>query len=437
MTRSPYLIFAGLLLGVSIPAAAQNNAAPVNVVTPAPAPREGTVGPEQLRDFALPGTRQAPPPATTETPRTAPAPTPRIVPPPVTTTRPAAQDAPARAAADAAPSSSARQRAATSESQPPQVAAPAPASSLPSTLLPSATPAVPVTAAPLPPITVSQPGSETSAPLLALWWPWLLVAVLGGVGLALVLRQRRRPALAGHAEEVFERAAPEPAPLPRAPAPRPAPAPAPAEPPQAPLPTGLVTTRLRPPLGTAPPAAPPPPVSAPVSGGIVSTRLRGWVELDLVVREILFTRGEALLRFDIIVGNSGTGTAREIALEAFATNGGDEQAAALAGFFARAAAISVAIPELGRLAETVLSHELVVPRSAIRAYEAQGKALFVPVIALSASYRTGSGEGRTGAAFLVGRDVPGSEKLAPVLLPETDGRLLGLGVRRLEEAVRR
>jgi hypothetical protein len=77
------------------------------------------------------------------------------------------------------------------------------------------------------------------------------------------------------------------------------------------------------------------------------------------------------------------------------------------------------------------------PRSAIRAYEAQGRTLFVPVIALNAVYRTASGEGRTSAAFLVGRNVAGAEKLAPLLLSSGPGRLLGLGNRRLDDAVRR
>lgn len=166
-------------------------------------------------------------------------------------------------------------------------------------------------------------------------------------------------------------------------------------------------------------------------------RLRGWIDLDLVMREILFDGNEARLRLDIIVANTGTGGARDIALEAVTLNGGDNQAAELATFYARAAAAQTAVPELGSRSDTVLSHELTMPRGAIRAYEAQGRTLFVPIVALNASYRTASGEGRTSAAFLVGRDVPGSNKLAPLLLPEGAGRQLGLGVRRLEEAVRR
>lgn len=166
-------------------------------------------------------------------------------------------------------------------------------------------------------------------------------------------------------------------------------------------------------------------------------RLRGWVELSLAVREILFDAEQARFRLDILIANSGSGTARDIALEALTINGGDDQTVELAAFYNRPAAPSAAIRELAARTDTLISHELVMPRSAIRAYKAQDRTLFVPIVALNAAYRGAAGEGRTSAAFLVGRDVPGSDKLAPLLLPPGPGRLLGLGVRRLEEAVRR
>jgi hypothetical protein len=289
----------------------------------------------------------------------------------------------------------------------------------------------------LPPITVTQSGSQ-AAPLLPGWWPWLLVAVLAGIGLALV-RRRRRPALAGYGEDTSERVASQPAPpspLPPAPQ-RPAPAaPGPGLPAAPALPAGLVTTRLRQPA-RMPDASEPAALPKPAAGGIVSTRLRGWIEIDLVIREIRFDDAEAILSVDLILANSGTAAARNIALEAVTTNGGENQAAELAAFFDRPAAAQAALAELGPLNDTMIRHELRMPRAAIRAYEVQGKAMFVPVIAITAAYRIGSGEGRTGAAFLAGRTVPGSEKLAPLQLPTGAGRLLGLGVRRLEEAIRR
>nr|WP_314442475.1 hypothetical protein [uncultured Sphingomonas sp.] len=445
MTRSRFIILAGLWLALPGMAAAQNNAAPANVVTPAPAPREGTVGPEQLRDFALPGTeRTATPPAAAEPlrPRPAePAPAPSASPPAATSDRPAtpvrsdppASEPAAAVARQEGPASAAPPTTSTSTAAEPF--------SLP-TAGDAFTPApLPPPSQPLPPITVTQSGTQASS-LLPGWWPWMLVAVLAGVGLALVLRQRRRFAAAGHdSGGVFERVASPPRPA--APAPPPVSAPAPlAEPPAAPpLPTGLVTTRLRQPA--PPPAAPSPaptapaPAPAPVVGGIVSRRLRGWVDIDLHVREILFDANEAVLRVDLVISNNGTAPARQIALEALTINGSEEQGAEIARFFARPAASTAAIPELGPLSDVVIGHEVRMPRAAIRAYEAQGKALFVPIVAISAAYQVASGEGRTGAAFLVGRDLPGSERLAPLLLPPDAGRQLGLGVRRLEEAIRR
>lgn len=300
---------------------------------------------------------------------------------------------------------------------------------------PSAFEPVSQAAEPAAPIVVTEP-SVAAPSLLPGWWPWALVAALAGVGLALALRQRRKLVPAAHGAEKFELQAPEPVTRARTPAPPPAPR---NEPPAAsPLPTGMVTTRLRQP--SAPPAPAPaaaPPAPPPVSGGVVSRRLRGWIDIDVVVREILFDESEAILRVDLMVINNGTAAARDLALEAVTTNASEDQTAELKSFFERPAAASVAISELGPLSDTTLSHELRMPRTAIRAYEAQGRTLFVPILAFNAVYRTTSAEGRTSAAFLVGRDVPGSEKLAPLLLAEGQGRLLGLGIRRLEEGVRR
>jgi hypothetical protein len=79
-------------------------------------------------------------------------------------------------------------------------------------------------------------------------------------------------------------------------------------------------------------SSPPPQAVAPVTGGIVSRRLRGWVEIDLGVREILFDADQAVLRVDLRISNGGTGLARDIAIEAVTTNAGEDQAAALAAF---------------------------------------------------------------------------------------------------------
>ena len=144
-----------------------------------------------------------------------------------------------------------------------------------------------------------------------------------------------------------------------------------------------------------------------------------------------------MFRFDLVVGNSGAGPALGIALEAVASNAKDDQAADLLAFFERPAASEAGIAELVPFGGTTLGHEVRMPRAALRAYGAQGRALVVPVIAFCATYRTAGREGRTGAAFLIGHEAPNSDRLAPLVLPEGEGRLFGLGVRRLDEAVRR
>ena len=49
----------------------------------------------------------------------------------------------------------------------------------------------------------------------------------------------------------------------------------------------------------------------------------------------------------------------------------------------------------------------------MRAYEVEGRKLFIPVIALNACYEWSSGNGHSGASFLVGRESGDEEKMAP------------------------
>jgi hypothetical protein len=247
----------------------------------------------------------------------------------------------------------------------------------------------------------------------------------------MVVRQRRKPGLALAAAPEAE---PEPAPAPaelRRPSPPP-PLPAAPEPP---LPSGLVTTRLR----SAPPtqAQAPAPTPAPPVGAVVSTGLRPWIDLDVALEEVLLSETEARLRFRLTLLNKGMAAAREIRVEALALNAGDDQAAEIATFYARPDGNDVSVPQLQRLGVTELVHEVRMPRGAIREYEVQGRRLFVPILAFNAAYRWTSGAGRSSAAFLVGHEGAGAERLAPLRLDHATSRLTRLGVRRLDDAVRR
>lgn len=149
------------------------------------------------------------------------------------------------------------------------------------------------------------------------------------------------------------------------------------------------------------------------------------------------TPEELQLQVDILLTNSGSAPAREIAVEAIVLNAGPDQGAEIARFYARPDADGQApdvVPPMGQLA---LSATLKLPRSAFREYAAGETTVVVPVVALNAGYKAGPTRGRTSAAFLVGRSGTSAEKLGP--LPTNQGAkgFAKLAARRLPESVRR
>ncbi len=412
--RLPWAWLIALL--VATPGLAQT--APGNVVAPPPPPREGTVGPEQLRDFALPGTRQpeaeAPTPAPTP-PATRPAPS-ASTPPTSTTAAPGSAPA-----ADPIPAARSEMPATRTEPQAPL----APSIAIPDFATDSAAIPVPLPPAPQPNVVPEQPALR--------WWPWLLAAALGAGGFGLWWRRGTRRGYGAGTSHAF---AGEPPAAPDVSTPR-VPPPAPPKALEPALPAGLVTTRLR---QTRPVPSPTPPsiVSPPPpAGAVVSTRLRPRLELELAVSEVLLSADEILFRFRLSLANRGTAPARDIAIEALGLNAGEQQAAELGTFYARPTPDEAAIAALAPMAAQPIDHEVRMPRLMVREYEAGGRRLFVPLIAFNTSYRWSGGEGRTSAAFLVGHAQRGSDRLAPLRLDTGAQRLQGLAVRMLDEQQRR
>lgn len=410
--RAPVPFVLAALLSAA-PAAAQNNSAASVPVPPAPAPREDTVGPEQLRDFSLPGTvtRRSEQPAEAAPARPV-APTPQ--PSAVATQRPAptqarpAVTAPVVTPVEQAPASAPR-------------SVPSPA---PSFDLPPPTPATPtepgsgsaaVPAAPLPtdsPSSIS-PSVTDDLPI----WPWLLAAALAAVAGGLWLRRRRafaedegRLAFAGAAAEPAPAQAPVPAAAPRAAA-QPAPPP------------------IRP-TAEQPPAAP-----APV--GIISSRLRPWVDLEFAPIRALLSDTEAMIEFEISALNSGSVPARQVTIEAIILNAGTEQDEELASFFARTETPDQGIEVIQPLARLPFRSQVRLPRERIREYLIEGRRLFVPLVAFNAAYRWSGGTGRTSLSCLVGRTGADAEKLGPFRLDQGPRGWRDLGARLLPNAVRR
>jgi hypothetical protein len=337
---------------------------------PAAAQDNATVGPPQLRDFRLPGQRTTPP---------AQAPTPAPTPPP-------AQAAPARPAPAAAspvrrepaPRPAPRrapQAAATRAAPPPAVTPPAPEVQ---TQPPAPAPAVPPPQAPAQPL--PPPAAPAPAPFSWLWLLLLIpVAALAG-GFMLLRSRRRQPeseplgASLGAARWLDE-PAPEPD---AAPAPEPEPEPEPAAEPQA----------------------------------------RAWLELEVTPDKAAATDADAIVHFELVLRNTGALPARNIRIDSrlFNAAGEAEIAAFLGGpIHDKSGSPHIAVQPGESL---TLGSAVAMKREEVREILIQGRAIFVPALAINVAYDWdgGAASGRTSRAWLIGREAEGSDKMGPFRL---------------------
>lgn len=366
-------------------------------------PETNTVGPAEIRDFSLPGSRPTrPEPEPTIAP---------VTPPMAQPQAPAATPAPALAApaasppaqAPAAPRAATRTPANTAPRQP--VPAPGPAlpqpreleQVLPQPVDPVAPP--PEAAAPLPetapatetpPAPVPEPEPEGGFP-----WLYLLIgAALAGLGYFGFRKFRQ-----GGLEESTERvAAASTAPAPQ-PAPRPAPVP-------------------RPMAAPAPQAAPAPEPAA-ASSGSIGIVMRPWLELEFRPDRASATADGAGVQYEVTIRNTGNAPARNVRLAAQMFNAGPELDREIAAFFARGIDDRGAAPlTILPRTEVKIQSKVTMPRAEMREIVVQGRSLFIPTVAFNLLYNWGRDKaGQTCSSHIVGREpeTP-SEKMAPFRL---------------------
>ncbi|HKX92860.1 MAG TPA: hypothetical protein VJM15_10615 [Sphingomicrobium sp.] len=380
------MLAAGLMLAAS-PTLAQNAQESASGT-----PAAEAIGPRELQNFSLDGTvtRQAdaPPVGAPAQSRTTPAP-----PPP-------------QGAAGATPRATPRTAAVR------ETPSPASQPSRRGEALALELPPTPAGASPLP-AAAPQPGfavdvAPASAPLRPppgpTWWPWLLLAVLGGATAAFLLRRRRSHEAFAGGPSVDAFAGPEPAAVPR-----PAPAPAPPPPPKAP---------------TAKPS------------GIVSTRLRPWIEIGFAPIGCSVDDDRVLIDFEVELFNSGAGPARDILVEASMFNAGPTQDRDIGAFFAKPVGEGERIQVLPPLQRITFRSALVAPRTNIQQFELAGRKLFVPLVAFNAIYRWSGGDGQTSSGYLLGREGK-SDKLGPLRLDLGPRAFTNLASRLLPNGVRK
>ena len=313
------------------------------------------VGPPELRDFALPGTRRDPPPAEQ------PAPTP---PPPAQETTPTPTPREQREERAAPPPR--RTAPPPRASERPAAAAPEPArpESAPSTPTPEPTPApmpAPVTSPPAA-VTPAAPAPEPSDGGVP-WLYLLLAAVAGVVGFAVFRKVRSESAAA---EDYVPAPAAQPAPVPP-PAPQPA---------------------------------------APVKD-TVGVELRPRLELEFKPEKAAATETGASVNYQLSVKNHGKSDARNVRIEVRMFNAGKEQDREIGAFFAsEGSGQRIAAPfMLPAQKQAKLERVVAMPREELREIEIQGRRLFIPMVAFNVLYDWGDGRtGQTSMSYIVGRE---------------------------------
>jgi len=395
-----------LAFGTMVPATAavaQNTTAPA----PAETPATDAIGPRELQNFSLPGTRTRPadtaatvPVVNAPPPRTdsAPAQTRTTTPAPRATTREVTRQ-PAPASTQTAPVSAAP-------------AASAGLTQTPAASTQSASPTVPAAAAPQP-IAPVAPASTGGLSL----WPWIAAALalaLGGLFLFWRRHHAREEFAGGPQFDMF--VAPEPAPPP-------------------------VRGPTLPPIPKAPPPrvaqpAPMPAAPRPITTGIVASRLRPSIEIGVQPLRCLVEDNQVTIEFELELFNSGAAPARAVLAEASLFNAGVTQDEQLARFFANPVGAGSGIDAIPPLQRINLTSKVVAPRDAIQEYDLGGRRAFVPVIAFNALYDWSGGKAQTSSAYLVGRETKG-EKLGPLHLDaEAKRDVRGLGARELPSQLR-
>ena len=394
-----------------MPALAQDNSAQSS-------PPSEAVGPRELENFSLEGrvTRPA---------EEAARPAPEQVPAPPPQTR---SDAPAERAATRPSAQATTERSPAGRSTAGELLARPP--TRPQPRASESAPAAPVPGVPRPDLVTDAPDQGGSS--LLMWVAALLFAGGAAVVYWYLRHGRERAAMAGGYRAGYATrpvAAPQPAPspalLPRAAAPA-----------QEPLAQRPLPTTLRPkpdaPVSSPPPAAPP---VKPV--GIVASSLRPWIDVELKPDRALVDDNGAAIAFNVTLVNSGSAPARDVSIEACLLNAGTRQDAELSEFYLRPKKSSDSIPVIAPMARVPLRTAVKIPREMIHEYEVEGRKLFMPMVAVSTCYRWSSGEGQTGASFLVGKGQDAEERLAPLRIDQGNRSWQRLGARRYEKGLRR
>lgn len=182
--------------------------------------------------------------------------------------------------------------------------------------------------------------------------------------------------------------------------------------------------------GEAPPAQPEPAFAPPPTP-------RARLTLDLRPLRAGLNLLSATVECEIAVTNAGDAPAHAVRLGVKLLSAHAGQDAELAEAYAQPVARPAAPPFVLQSGETRHVRAVAaLPHAEIRAMEAAGRPIFVPLVTVNALYRAADGvEGQTAQAFAVGVERAGSPKLAPFRLDRPARAATDLAARAHAEAL--
>lgn len=169
----------------------------------------------------------------------------------------------------------------------------------------------------------------------------------------------------------------------------------------------------------APRTAPAAPIATPVPAA-VPVEPRAWLELELEAQRTQLTEEEATVDFELTIRNAGDAPARNVRIGARMFNAGAALDEEIGSYFRTGseARKTFTVPAIPPGEQGIIRGSVALERAEVRPIAVQGRALFVPTVAVNAFYDWGeNGTGQSARSYLIGRELAEpSEKMGPFRL---------------------
>ncbi|RHW17366.1 hypothetical protein D1610_10335 [Sphingomonas gilva] len=166
-------------------------------------------------------------------------------------------------------------------------------------------------------------------------------------------------------------------------------------------------------------------ISEPAAEGVAAATIpaqaqdgRPWIEFALRPVKAGVNVMDAVVEFELTVGNAGAVAADDVRIAAWLLSASPNQEAEIARFLEDTPAEAVMAPiEIPPGGGQQVNAAIALPRAGVNVVTVRDRRFFVPLVVADARYRLpDGGEGRTSATFVVGTARDGQEKLGPIWL---------------------